>query len=196
MTASFKFYITLLLSPLKSVFTACIDSLGHGANDVANSIAPLAAIYGIWRDNELKAKSSVDLWILAFGGVGIVLGLALYGYKIIENIGVELVKVTPSRGFTIELGAAFVIVGGSGLGIPLSTTHCQVGAEVGVGMMEGKGGVNWNHLGKIFFGWIITLAVTGGFTAMLYSMIVYGPSIHPYEGTRNMTCVKNESWTN
>ena len=76
------------------------------------------------------------------------IGLAVYGYKIIQVLGNEMAKVTPSRGFAIELGAVAVIIMGTRLGIPLSTTHCQVGATCGVAHVEGRGGVNyktWNR---------------------------------------------------
>ncbi|CAN0064289.1 unnamed protein product, partial [Chrysoparadoxa australica] len=111
------------------VFTAICDSFSHGANDVANAMGPFSAIYAVYKAGTVE--SSTDLgadgyWILAIGGIGIVFGLALYGYKIISAIGVKLAKITPSRGFSIELGAALVIIIGSRLGIPLSTTHCQV----------------------------------------------------------------------
>ena len=151
------------------VFTAIVDSIGHGANDVANSIGPYAAVIGIYNSGAVESKEDVPEWILAFGGIGITVGLALYGYRIIESIGVELIKVTPSRGFAIELGAAIVIVFGSGMGIPLSTTHCQVGAETGVGFLEGKNGVN-KLLGIVAAGWIITLVVVGGISALLFSL--------------------------
>ena len=122
--------------------------------------------------------------VLALGGAGIVVGLATYGYKIISALGVKLVRVTPSRGFAIELGAAFVIVTGSFLGIPLSTTHCQVGATVGVGMMEGSwretSGVNWRLFAKVALGWVMTLVIAGLISAMLYSFGTKGPSeIYP-----------------
>ena len=97
------------------VFTAIVDSIGHGANDVANSIGPYAAVIGIYNSGVVESKEDVPEWILAFGGIGITVGLALYGYRIIESIGVELIKVTPTRGFAIELGAAIVIVFGSGV---------------------------------------------------------------------------------
>ena len=74
------------------------------------------------------------LWILALGGVGIVVGLATYGYKIMNAMGVKLIAITPSRGSCIELGAALVVIYGTGQGWPLSTTHCQIGATVAVGL--------------------------------------------------------------
>jgi len=159
------------------VFTAMMDSFSHGANDVANSIGPFAAIWDIYRHQEVSKKSSVPEWILVLGGLGIVVGLATYGYKIMCAMGVKLVKVSASRGFAIELGAAVVIVTGSRYGIPLSTTHCQVGATVGVGWTEGKGGVNYRLLAKVILGWIITLVVVGLTSAAFFAEGAFAPSI-------------------
>lgn len=160
------------------VFTAMFDSFAHGANDVANSIGPLAAVVSIYENNGFTdAKVAVPDWILVLGGFGIVAGLALYGYKIISAIGVKLVKVTPSRGFAIELGAAFVIVTGAKLKLPLSTTHCQVGATVGLGLMEGKNGVNWWLLLNVFGGWVITLIVAGALSALFFAFAAFSPSM-------------------
>jgi phosphate/sulfate permease len=136
--------------------------LSHGANDVANAMGPFAAVYTIYRENAvLKGKDiGGDMyWILFIGGAGIVVGLSTYGYKIITALGLELVTVTPSRGYCIELGAAFVVMYGSTQGWPLSTTHCQVGATVGVGLFEGASGVNGRTLGMAVLGCFATLLV-------------------------------------
>lgn len=153
------------------IFSAICDSFSHGANDVANAVGPFAAIFIIYREQGNLAKN-MDMdndayWILSMGGIGIALGLILYGKKIIHAIGNKLCKITPSRGTCIELGSALVIITGSRLKIPLSTTHCQVGATVGVGLLENKScnknieGVNWWILTKTAFGWIITCVVVG-----------------------------------
>lgn len=161
------------------VITATFDSFCHGANDVANSIGPLAGVLAIYQTHGVPETSEVPVWVLALGGVGIVLGLATLGYKIMASIGVNLVRVTPSRGFTIEMGAAIVVLIGSGLGMPLSTTHCQVGATVGVGCMEGKKGINWSLLGEVFVGWMITLAVAGGVGAGVFFFAMGTPTLLP-----------------
>ncbi|KAA0157869.1 hypothetical protein FNF31_05682 [Cafeteria roenbergensis] len=160
------------------VFTACLDALSHGANDTANSLGPFAAVYGIYASGVATSKAPVPLWILALGGAGIVVGLSLFGYKIIQALGTEMTKITPSRGFTIELGAALIIIVGSRLGIPLSTTHCQVGSTVGVGLLEKEPGkaVNWRQLAKVASAWVLTLVFAACFSGGLYAFCVYAPS--------------------
>ena len=165
------------------VVSACFDSLAHGANDVANAVGPIAAIVAIHETAKVDSKVEVPIWILAMGGAGIVIGLFTYGYNVIKSIGMKLSKITPCRGFSIEMGSSVVVIIGSNLGIPLSTTHCQVGATVGVGMCEIKGsssvfkGVNWRLLLKVGLMWIFTLIFAGFFSAALFSFIT--ASYHP-----------------
>lgn len=160
------------------VFTAMVAAFSHGANDVANAMGPFAAIYMTWKDGAVsvdKEEVGDDMyWILTLGGAGISLGLATYGYKIMSLIGVKMTAITPSRGYCIELAAAFVVIFGTTQGWPLSTTHCQVGATVGVGLFEGKNGIHLPILAKIVFGWLITLIVVG-----LSAAILVGPSPEP-----------------
>jgi sodium-dependent phosphate transporter len=118
------------------------------------------------------------------GGVGITLGLLLYGYKIIHAIGLKLCKITPSRGVAIELASAMVIIAGSRLEIPLSTTHCQVGATVGVAALEdikNLKGINWVIVGRTIVGWGLTLVVVGSTTAILTAQGTYAPEVGGYD---------------
>ena len=104
---------------------------------------------------------------------------------------VKLTAITPSRGTCIELGAAFVIIYGTGQGWPLSTTHCQIGATVVVGLFEGRKGVNAWLFAKCCFGWVITLVVVGTTTALLV-----GPSPEPLKGEYcdNYCQVNSREW--
>src|SRR3990167_5219650 len=108
------------------VLMAIVGSFAHGANDIANAIGPYAVILSIYQTKEIGAGGVIPWWVLVMGGVGIVTGLATWGYKVIKTIGENLTKVTPARGFNIELGSAFVVLTASRIGIPLSTTHCKV----------------------------------------------------------------------
>ena len=165
------------------IFTAMCDSFSHGANDVANAIGPFAAIYMIGRDAHVNNKNELGndaYWILALGGVGISFGLLIYGYKIMQTIGLKLCKITPSRGVAIELSSALVIITGSRLEIPLSTTHCQIGATIGVAALEDPhkcSGINGKILIRTIVGWILTLVVVGTSCGILTAQGVYAPEI-------------------
>lgn len=152
------------------IFTACMSSFAHGANDVANSIAPYATIYNIWSTDGFSGESTVPLWILAAGGGGIVLGLGLFGRKVINRMGKELSEITAVRGFSMELGASLSVVSASRLGIPVSTTHCQVGSIVGGALTDGKKNVKWKIFKGIVAAWFVTLPVTAAFSAIFYAV--------------------------
>lgn len=153
------------------VLTACAMAFAHGSNDVANAIGPLAAINSIVSTGELSQKSPLPLWILFVGGVGIVLGLAMYGRKVIETVGSKITELTPSRGFCCTLSAASTVVLASGMGLPISTTHTMVGAVLGVGMARGISSLDMGVVRGIFMSWIITLPI-GGVLAITFFFIL------------------------
>ena len=98
-------------------------------------------------------------------------------------IGTKLIKITPSRGVAIELASALVIIAGSRLKIPLSTTHCQVGATVGVGALENPktcSGINCKVFIKTALGWIITCIIVGITAGVLTAQGAYAPAIYNY----------------
>ena len=163
------------------VLTACLLSFAHGANDVANAIAPLSAVLAIYESGQVEGKAPVQKWVLALGGAGIVMGLALYGYKLIISLGYRMTKVSPSRGFAIELSAAMVVVVASFLGIPISTTQCKVGGTTAVGMFGGKKGVDPVFLLKIVAGWVLTFFGVCIINAGIFAFAFYAPSAKGYE---------------
>lgn len=162
------------------VLTACLLSFAHGANDVANAIAPLSAVLLIYESGHVAGKAPVQKWVLALGGAGIVLGLALYGYKLIISLGYRMVKVSPSRGFAIELSAATVVIVASFLGIPISTTQCKVGGTTAVGMFDGKNGVDPWFLAKVIMGWVLTFFGVCILNAGIFAFAFYAPSANGY----------------
>ncbi|HLV16055.1 MAG TPA: inorganic phosphate transporter [Pseudomonas sp.] len=152
------------------IFTACSMAFAHGANDVANAVGPLAAVVGAIEaggDMLIGAKSAVPGWVLLLGAVGIVVGLATYGWKVIATIGKGITELTPSRGFAAELATASTVVTASALGLPVSTTHTLVGAVLGIGLARGIGALNLSVIGKIFTSWVVTLPV-GALLSILY----------------------------
>ena len=140
------------------IFTSCAVAFAHGSNDVANAIGPLAAINQA--TNQLLNQPytlETPLWILFLGATGIVIGLATLGYRVMKTIGENIVKLTPSKGFSAQLAAALTVVIASQLDMPVSTTHTLVGAVIGIGLVEGASTINFNSVRTIVLSWVVTL---------------------------------------
>ncbi|MEC7839233.1 MAG: inorganic phosphate transporter [Chlamydiota bacterium] len=140
------------------VMSACSMAFAHGANDVANAIGPLSAAVSVILSGTVASTSTpIPTWTLALGGIGIILGLVTWGWRVIETIGKKITELTPSRGFSAEFGAALTIVFASRLGLPISTTHTLVGSVLGVGLARGIEALNLNTTRDIVISWIITV---------------------------------------
>lgn len=156
------------------IVTACAMAFAHGSNDVANAVGPVAAVVSIvHNDGAIGQKSVLPIWVLLIGGVGIVIGLMMYGHKVMATVGRKITELTPSRGFAAELAAATTVVMASGTGLPISTTHTLVGAVLGVGMARGMAALNLTVIRNIFMSWIITLPA-GGILAILFFFTLKG----------------------
>jgi PiT family inorganic phosphate transporter len=118
------------------IFAAALLSFAHGANDVANSIGPLAAINDALTTGGISSKAAIPLWVMMVGAVGISLGLALYGPKLIRTVGSEITELDQMRAFCIALSAAITVIIATQLGLPVSSTHIAVGAIFGVGFLR------------------------------------------------------------
>ena len=149
------------------VVTACGMAFAHGSNDVANAIGPLAAVIAVAQSGVVAAKSATPIWVLLLGGVGIVIGLATYGVRVIATVGEKITHLTPSRGFAAELAAATTIVIASGTGMPISTTHTLVGAVLGVGLARGIDAIDLGVVRRIFVSWIVTIPA-GAILAIIF----------------------------
>lgn len=152
------------------IVTAASVAFAHGANDVANAVGPLAAIWAVLDTGSAVVASGyvMPLWIFILGGAGIVVGLATYGARVIQTIGTKITEVTPSRGFSAEISASAVILFASHLGLPVSTTHTLVGAVIGVGLARGIPAIDLRIIGKIMVSWALTLPAAAGTAAVLY----------------------------
>ena len=118
------------------IFAAALLSFAHGANDVANSVGPLAAINDALTTGDISSKASIPLWVMMIGAIGITLGLALYGPKLIRTVGSEITELDQMRAFCVALSAAITVIVATQLGLPVSSTHIAVGAVFGVGFLR------------------------------------------------------------
>jgi PiT family inorganic phosphate transporter len=156
------------------VLTACCMAFAHGSNDVANAIGPLAAVVSVVsNDGVILENSPLAWWILPLGGLGIVLGLALFGHRVMKTIGSGITHLTPSKGFAAELAAATTVLVASGTGLPISTTQTLVGAVLGVGIVQGVAALNAKVVRNIVVSWVVTLPAGAGFSIIFFFALTF-----------------------
>jgi len=144
------------------VMTSCYVAFSHGANDVANAIAPASVVL-------LLAWGKIDtVYLLLLGGIGIAIGITTWGYKVIRTVGGKITVLTNTRGFSIDFGAATVVLVASKLGLPISTSHTVVGAVIGVGLARGLEAVDLSVVKKIIYSWVLTLPATIFLAIVIY----------------------------
>ncbi|GFS08462.1 phosphate transporter [Elysia marginata] len=163
--------VTNKLFSFLQILTAVFGSFAHGGNDVSNAIGPLVALWVISTEQSVAQKAATPIWILLYGGVGISVGLWVLGRRVIQTMGEDLSKITPSSGFCIELGAAITVLLASNIGIPISTTHCKVGSIVFVGRVRSNDNVDWSLFRNIIFAWVGTLPVAGCLSALMMFLL-------------------------
>lgn len=170
-TASTEYALVERIFGYLQIMSACLMAFAHGANDVANAIGPLSASIAILSTGVIQPNAAVPTWALALGGVGIVVGLATWGWRVIETIGTKITELTPTRGFAAEFGAAATILLASRLGLPISTTHTLVGSVIGVGLARGIGALNLGMTRDIVLSWVITVPISAAITILIFQVI-------------------------
>ena len=118
------------------IFAAALLSFAHGANDVANAIGPLAAINDAVINGGISSKAEIPLWVMGIGAIGIAVGLALYGPKLIKTVGGEITELDQMRAFSVAMAASITVIIASQLGLPVSSTHIAIGGIFGVGFLR------------------------------------------------------------
>jgi len=150
------------------VGTSCYVALAQGANDVANAVGPLAVIYFIVKTGSVGAKVPVPAFLLLFGGVGILCGIWMAGYRVMDTLGKKITTLTNTRGFSVQFAAATTVLIASKMGLPVSTTHAAVGGVMGVGLARGIEAVNFSIIFEIMIYWVLTVPI-----AAITSMIIF-----------------------
>jgi PiT family inorganic phosphate transporter len=153
------------------ICTACYVAFAHGANDVANAVGPMAGIYAAIKAQALVEQAPVPVWILGVGAVGIVVGLATWGYKVIATIGEKITEMTPTRGFSAEFACATTVLACSKMGLPISTTHTIVGSVVGVGLARGIASIDRKVILNIVYSWLITIPAAAVLCVLIFQLI-------------------------
>ncbi|KAG6024879.1 hypothetical protein E4U41_001663 [Claviceps citrina] len=159
------------------IITACTASFAHGANDVGNAVGVWAAMYSAWSTGKaLSSSSPVELWQIAVMALTICAGFITYGYNIMKVMGNKITYHSPSRGSSMEMGAAVTVLVFSQYSLPVSTSMCITGATVGVGLCNGTfRAVNWQRVGLLVFSWIMTIPIAGLIGGCLMGILLNTP---------------------
>ncbi|KAI0242471.1 hypothetical protein L0F63_001462, partial [Massospora cicadina] len=151
------------------IATACMSSFAHGSNDIANAVGPLATVFNVWSTGEARTIVSIPPWVLILCACAMDIGLITYGYKIFQSLGGKITYLSPSRGFSMELGTSLTVVTCSRIGLPVSTTHCITGATAAVGLCNGSTkSINWRMLSWCLFSWFLTLPAAGCTAGLIF----------------------------
>ncbi|MDR1433045.1 MAG: inorganic phosphate transporter [Puniceicoccales bacterium] len=154
--------------------TSCLIGLAIGSNDVANSAAPVVAIYFVGKLGVVPdsfAEHAIPIWMLAMCGLGMSIGVLSLGHKVIGTLGKNITLLTNSRGFSVDFSTATTIILASVFGIPISSTHAATGSIIGVGLEKGLRGLNLRLLSKIFITWLMTVPLSAAFTICTYFVL-------------------------
>ena len=167
-----QFNTTENLFKYLQIVTAFYIAFAHGSNDVANAVGPLAAVVSILQGGAVEMKVEMPTWILGLGGGFIVLGLMVWGYRVMATVGESITDITPSRGFCATFGAASVVLICSKMGLPISTTHTLVGSVIGVGLARGLPTLNLGIIKMIFVSWITTIPFTAIISMLFFKLFL------------------------
>ena len=149
------------------IVTSCYVAFSHGANDVANAIAPVAAIIPL-ANGEMSLTAGIPTELLALGGIGIAFGCMTWGRRVMKTVGGRITSLTNTRGFSVDFAAATTVLVASKLGLPISTSHTVVGAVIGVGLARGLEAIDLSVIKKIVVSWLLTVPIAAATSAVIF----------------------------
>ncbi len=149
--------------------SAGLYSLSHGANDAQKTMGIITMVLAT---NALIPSFEVPFWVVISSHTVIALGTLVGGWKVIKTLGMRMTKLNPFGGFSAETSAGLTIILATIFGIPVSTTHTITGSIAGVGITKnGRGGLRWGVARNILWAWILTIPLSGSFSALTYYVI-------------------------
>lgn len=163
-------YIEGMFSVLMA-FTACAMVFAHGSNDVAIAVGPVAGVISLVKSGHTMHDGFLLSSIMLLGCLGVVLGLFMYGRRVIATVGSAITTLTPSRAFAATLAAASTVVVSTSTGIPVSATQTLVGAVFGVGLARGIDALNLNVIRNIFMSWIVTIPASAALATLFFYIL-------------------------
>eukprot|EP00736_Rhodelphis_marinus_P012086 Rmarinus@m.11335 len=159
--------------------TALVVAFSHGANDLGNSVGPFSKIIEIYDEGQIDTDddTEVPFYVLVAGAASFCIGIVTLGYKTIKTVSENITRLTPHLAFCSQLATAISVLASSAVGLPVSTSHCLVGAVIGTGLGQRACGkpvdLNLVVLKRIVLTWIITIPASAAITAALYGAVAH-----------------------
>lgn len=103
----------------------------------------------------------LPIWLMFFCALNMGLGTAVGGERIIKSVGLDMVKLEPFQGFAASVATFFCLMLSTFAGLPVSTTHTNTTAIMGVGAAKRKSAVKWGIAIDMVKTWVLTFPGCG-----------------------------------
>ena len=149
-------------------FTFMGLALTHGSNSAQNSMGIITLGLSV---SGLVQGFAVPLWVVAASATATAAGMLTGGGRLIRTLGSGMYTVRPVHGFVSQVAAAVVILGAALTGGPVSTTHVNGAAIMGVGAAQNARRVRWGVASEILWTWLLTIPLSA-LLAGIFSLLL------------------------
>lgn len=104
---------------------------------------------------------ALPVWLMLLCALNMGVGTAVGGERIIKSVGMDMVKLEPYQGFAASLSTCASLMLATFAGLPVSTTHTNTTAIMGVGAAKRKSAVKWSIAIDMVKTWVLTFPGCG-----------------------------------
>lgn len=133
----------------------------HGAQDgqkfMSIFVLAITLATGVGQADQMV----LPIWLMFFCALNMGIGTAVGGERIIKSVGLDMVKLEPFQGFAASAATFFCLMLSTFAGLPVSTTHTNTTAIMGVGAAKRKSAVKWGIAVDMVKTWVLTFPGCG-----------------------------------
>ena len=133
----------------------------HGAQDgqkfMSIFVLAITLATGVGQADQMV----LPIWLMFFCALNMGIGTAVGGERIIKSVGLDMVKLEPFQGFAASAATFFCLILSTFAGLPVSTTHTNTTAIMGVGAAKRKSAVKWGIAVDMVKTWVLTFPGCG-----------------------------------
>ena len=133
----------------------------HGAQDgqkfMSIFVLAITLATGVGQADQMV----LPIWLMFSCALNMGIGTAVGGERIIKSVGLDMVKLEPFQGFAASAATFFCLMLSTFAGLPVSTTHTNTTAIMGVGAAKRKSAVKWGIAVDMVKTWVLTFPGCG-----------------------------------